>query len=44
VARAVELLERSQAIIEKLSLFSSNEEKEDISTGDLKFLLVSIIR
>ncbi|CAM6083092.1 unnamed protein product [Calypogeia fissa] len=40
VARAVGLFERCQELIDKLSLFSSNEEKEDISTGDLKFLLV----
>ena len=31
---------KCQEIVDKLALFSSNEEKDDISTGDLKYLLV----
>ncbi|KAL2650186.1 hypothetical protein R1flu_018314 [Riccia fluitans] len=40
VSGAVGLLESCQEKIEQLGLFSANEEKEDISTADLKYLLV----
>lgn len=35
------MLQKCQEIVDKLALFSSNEEKDDVSTGDLKYLLVS---
>lgn len=38
--RACDLLHQCEAMIDRLGLFSSNEEKEDISTADLKYLLV----
>jgi immunoglobulin-binding protein 1 len=38
--RAVDLLKRCHTLTEALALFSSNEQLEDISTGDLKYLLV----
>jgi hypothetical protein len=34
------MLQKCQEIVDKLALFSRNEEKDDISTGDLKYLLV----
>lgn len=34
------LLQRCEVLIEKLGVFSANEEVEDIATGDLKYLLV----
>lgn len=34
------MLQKCQEIVDKLALFSSNEEKDDVSTGDLKYLLV----
>ncbi|KAL3701912.1 hypothetical protein R1sor_019934 [Riccia sorocarpa] len=40
VKGAIKLLESCQEKIEQLGLFSANEEKEDISTADLKYLLV----
>ncbi|ERN14875.1 PP2A regulatory subunit TAP46 [Amborella trichopoda] len=38
--KACEALEHCEEMISKLGLFSSNESKEDISTTDLKYLLV----
>ncbi|KAI5063949.1 hypothetical protein GOP47_0020619 [Adiantum capillus-veneris] len=35
-----ELLQRCESLIDKLALFSSNEQKDDVTTGDLKYLLV----
>ncbi|BBM97789.1 immunoglobulin-binding protein 1 [Marchantia polymorpha subsp. ruderalis] len=40
VRRACALLELCQEKIDRLGLFSTNEEKEDISTADLKYFLV----
>lgn len=34
------MLQKCQEIVDKLALFSRNEEKDDISTGDVKYLLV----
>jgi immunoglobulin-binding protein 1 len=34
------MLQEAQDKIETLALFSANEDKEDISTADLKYLLV----
>lgn len=39
-----ELLQQCEALIDKLALFSSNEQKDDISTGDLKYLLVPYLK
>jgi hypothetical protein len=36
----VELLRRCDGTVGKLGLFSPNETKEDVSTADLKYLLV----
>ncbi|KAH9325988.1 hypothetical protein KI387_006166, partial [Taxus chinensis] len=38
--RACELLHQCELMIDRLGLFSPNEGKEDISTADLKYLLV----
>lgn len=38
--KGCELLRQCEGLIDKLGLFSSNEQKDDISTGDLKYLLV----
>ncbi|KAJ3330297.1 hypothetical protein HDU76_006014 [Blyttiomyces sp. JEL0837] len=40
VAKAMELFERCARLVQSLSMFSSNEEVEDINTSDLRFLLV----
>mmetsp|Transcript_16586 Transcript_16586/g.19955 ORF Transcript_16586/g.19955 Transcript_16586/m.19955 type:complete len:347 (-) Transcript_16586:609-1649(-) len=40
---AIKDFQGCQASIEKLSLFSRNEDKDDVSTGDLKYLLVSFL-
>lgn len=40
VIRGCSLLRRCEELVDKLALFSANEDKEDISTGDLKYLLV----
>jgi hypothetical protein len=36
----VELLRRCDEMVSKLGLFSPNETKEDVSTANLKYLLV----
>jgi hypothetical protein len=36
------MLQEAQDKIETLALFSANEDKEDISTADLKYLLVCV--
>ncbi|KAB5524099.1 hypothetical protein DKX38_021848 [Salix brachista] len=40
VKKGIEALENCEEMISKLGLFSSNETKEDISTTDLKYILV----
>jgi len=40
IRKACQMLQKCQEIVDKLALFSSNEEKDDVSTGDLKYLLV----
>ncbi|KAK5834631.1 PP2A regulatory subunit TAP46 -like protein [Gossypium arboreum] len=40
VKKGCELLEKCEDMISKLGLFSSNETKDDISTNNLKYLLV----
>ena len=38
--KGCDALERCEEMISKLGLFSSNETKDDISTTNLKYLLV----
>ena len=38
--KGIESLEKCEEMISKLGLFSSNETKEDISTTNLKYILV----
>ena len=38
--KGIEALENCEEMISKLGLFSSNETKEDISTTNLKYILV----
>jgi immunoglobulin-binding protein 1 len=40
IRKACRMLQEAQDKIETLALFSANEDKEDISTADLKYLLV----
>ncbi|XP_078168241.1 2A phosphatase associated protein of 46 kD isoform X2 [Carex rostrata] len=40
VRKGIELLKRCDQMVSKLGLFSSNETKDDVSTSNLKFLLV----
>ncbi|CAK7324190.1 unnamed protein product [Dovyalis caffra] len=40
VNKGIEALEKCEEMISKLGLFSSNETKEDISTANLKYILV----
>ncbi|TVU50800.1 hypothetical protein EJB05_02190 [Eragrostis curvula] len=40
VRKGVDLLRRCDEMVSKLGLFSSNETKEDVSTANLKYLLV----
>jgi hypothetical protein len=40
IRRAVDLLRRCDEMVSKLGLFSANESKEDVSTTNLKYLLV----
>jgi len=40
VKKGCQIFQKCQEIVDKLALFSSNEDKDDISTGDLKYLLV----
>ncbi|KAL9250223.1 PP2A regulatory subunit TAP46-like protein [Drosera capensis] len=40
IRKGCEVLERCEEMISKLGLFSSNETKEDISTANLKYLLL----
>ncbi|KAI4991841.1 hypothetical protein ZWY2020_040227 [Hordeum vulgare] len=40
IRKGVDLLRRCDEMVSKLGLFSSNETKEDISTANLKYLLV----
>eukprot|EP00962_Isochrysis_galbana_P056317 scaffold28233_cov112-Isochrysis_galbana.AAC.3 len=44
IAEGLVLAERCSELISHLSVFSSNEELEDINTGDLKYLLVPFFR
>lgn len=41
--KGCELLRQCEEMIGKLGLFSANETKEDISTTNLKYLLVSVV-
>lgn len=41
--KACEMLEKCEDMISKLGLFSSNETKDDISTANLKYILVSLV-
>lgn len=38
--KGCEMLDKCEDMVGKLGLFSSNETKEDISTNNLKYLLV----
>ncbi|XP_024519574.1 PP2A regulatory subunit TAP46 [Selaginella moellendorffii] len=38
--KGIRLLLQCQEMVDKLAIFSSNEKKEDVSTSDLKYLLV----
>jgi immunoglobulin-binding protein 1 len=40
IRKGVELLRRCDEMVSKLGLFSTNETKEDVSTANLKYLLV----
>ncbi|KAL6640762.1 hypothetical protein ACP70R_021885 [Stipagrostis hirtigluma subsp. patula] len=40
IRKGVELLRRCDEMVSKLGLFSSNETKDDVSTANLKYLLV----
>jgi hypothetical protein len=40
IRRGVDLLRRCDEMVSKLGLFSANESKEDVSTTNLKYLLV----
>ena len=40
--KGCEILTQCEALIDKLGLFSPNEQKDDVSTGNLKYLLVSV--
>ncbi|KAM0891402.1 hypothetical protein ACQ4PT_026431 [Festuca glaucescens] len=40
ILKGVDLLRRCDEMVSKLGLFSSNETKEDVSTANLKYLLV----
>ena len=40
IRKVVELLRRCDEMVSKLGLFSPNETKEDVSTANLKYLLV----
>lgn len=39
--KGCEMLQKCEDMIGKLGLFSSNETKEDISTNNLKYILVN---
>nr|XP_019703466.1 PP2A regulatory subunit TAP46-like [Elaeis guineensis] len=41
--KGIEALRRCDEMISKLGLFSSNETKDDVSTANLKYLLVNLI-
>jgi hypothetical protein len=40
IRNGVDLLRRCDEMVSKLGLFSPNETKEDVSTANLKYLLV----
>ena len=40
--KGCDALRKCEDMIGKLGLFSANETKEDISTGNLKYILVSL--
>jgi hypothetical protein len=40
IRKAVDLLRCCDEVVSKLGLFSPNETKEDVSTANLKYLLV----
>lgn len=42
--KGCDVLQQCEGLIDKLGVFSSNEQKDDISTGDLKYLLVPYLR
>lgn len=39
--RGIEALRKCEDMVSKLGLFSANETKDDISTSNLKYILVS---
>lgn len=41
--KGIELLKRCDEMVSKLGLFSSNENKDDVNTSNLKYLLVRLI-
>lgn len=41
--KGCEMLEKCEEMINKLGLFSTNETKDDISTANLKYNLVSLL-
>lgn len=43
IRKGVELLRRCDDMVSKLGLFSPNETKEDVSTANLKYLLVRLL-
>jgi hypothetical protein len=42
IRKGVDLLRRCDEMVSKLGLFSSNETKDDVSTANLKYLLVCL--
>lgn len=40
--KGCEMLQKCEDMVGKLGLFSSNETKEDISTNNLKYILVNL--
>lgn len=43
VKKGYETLRKCEEMINKLGLFSSNETKEDVSTANLKYILVLVL-
>uniref|UniRef100_A0A0E0MCA5 PP2A regulatory subunit TAP46 n=1 Tax=Oryza punctata TaxID=4537 RepID=A0A0E0MCA5_ORYPU len=43
IRKGVDLLRRCDEMVSKLGLFSSNETKDDVSTANLKYLLVILV-
>lgn len=40
ISEALACLDRASALVDSLGIFSANEDKDDLSTGDIKFLLI----